>query len=89
MPLEITATCLCGATRQTANHWFLGRVDGSRGRKRHLAVLSYSLAEAQRGGDILCGEVCLHKWVAGKLGELGERIGERVKQSEKKAEEAL
>jgi hypothetical protein len=66
MPLEVTATCaLCGVARQSANHWFLGR--GAKGVRRRLAILSYTLAEAQAGGDILCGEGCLHKWLTQNL----------------------
>jgi hypothetical protein len=72
MPLEVTATChLCGAIRQTTNHWFLGRA--TKGVRRRLAILSYTLAEAQAGGDILCGEGCLHKWLTQNLETLIEK----------------
>lgn len=70
MPLEITATCeICGTARQSVNHWFIGRAHVN----DSLVVLSYSLEEAKdRGGDILCGEVCLHKWLAKELVKLGD-----------------
>lgn len=72
-PLNITAKCeICTRERLGTNHWFLGRVSSSRARRRSLSLLSYSLAEAQRGGDILCGEECVHKWLAQHLVGLGQ-----------------
>jgi hypothetical protein len=69
MPLTSTAKCdLCGAERKQCNHWFLGRI--SRGVRRRLAILSYTDAEAAQGGDILCGEGCLHKWLTQNLEKL-------------------
>jgi hypothetical protein len=69
MPLEVTAKCdLCGAERKECNHWFLGRVGG-----RHrcaLVLLSYTSKEAAKGGSILCGEVCLHKWIGQNLAQI-------------------
>ena len=73
MPLTTTAKCdLCAAERHACNHWFLGRV--SHGVRKRLAILSYTDAEAVLGGDILCGERCLHNWLTQNLEELTEKI---------------
>jgi len=80
MAIETIAKCdLCGAVRQACNHWFLGRHGGGR---QSLVILSYSLSEAHEGGDILCGEGCLHKWLTQNLGELGQ-AGEPAEESVK------
>jgi len=70
VPLDITATCdVCGIAKQTCNHWWIARQSTGA-----LVIRVYTLAGAQEGRAILCGEACLHKWVAMNLGSLLEKI---------------
>ena len=73
MPLDITATCdICGAVRLQTNRWWIAkRSTGA------LVIRAYTLAGAQEGRAILCGEVCLHKWVGANLGSLLEKEKEK------------
>ena len=69
MPLDITATCdVCGAIRQKSNSWWIARQSTGA-----LVIRAYTLTGAQEGRAILCGEACLHKWVAANLGLLLEK----------------
>lgn len=73
MPLDITATCdVCGALRQKTNRWWIARQSTGA-----LVIRAYTLAGAQEGRAILCGEACLHKWVAANLGSLLEKEKEK------------
>ena len=69
MPLDITATCdVCGSLRKDVNRWWIARQSTGA-----LVIRAYTLAGAQEGRAILCGEACLHKWVAANLGSLLEK----------------
>ena len=80
MPLDITATCdICGARRQETNRWWIAKKSSGA-----LVIRVYTLAGAmgsgpigQEGRAILCGEVCLHKWVGANLGSLLEKEKEK------------
>jgi hypothetical protein len=58
------------------NHWFLARTSKGTRKKKALTILSYTDGEAGQGGDILCGEGCLHKWLTQNLGELAGKTEE-------------
>jgi hypothetical protein len=83
MPLDLTATCVCGARRRECNHWFLAREGKGSRRRPALTILAYTEAEARLGGEVLCGEACVGKWVGQRLGDLAGRTAGKKRVEEK------